>query len=328
MRALVTGAGGFIGYHMTSNLLADGHEPVLVDSFLGQQPDEAFRDLVHTHQLKVLELDLSDEDSWNALGDGFDVVFHFAAINGTRHFYERPYEVLDTNIQLMRSMLAWHQRTCPGARIIWTSSSEVYAGVPGLEIPTAEPTPVGVDDVFNPRYSYAVSKLAGELLLINYARARDAIYTIVRPHNIYGPRMGQNHVIPEFALRIKRREDPFRIYGAEEMRSFCYITDFIGGLMAILGSGAADGHVLHLGDDRYEIRMRDLAEKMFQISGWHPRTEMLPAPKGSVPRRKPSLEKACRLLGYQPTVDLDRGLVETYRWYDEHSLDQSPKGSI
>jgi UDP-glucose 4-epimerase/UDP-glucuronate decarboxylase len=319
VRALVTGAGGFIGYHTAVALAEAGHQAVLVDNFSRQPKDAAFAQLLAHPCVTSHQLDLMQEESWKTLGGGYDAIFHLAGINGTRFFYQRPHHVLDTNVQLMRLMLAWHRRFSPGTHVVWTSSSEVYAGVPGLPIPTPEEVPVGIPDVFNPRYSYAVSKLTGELLLINYARDQQAAYTVVRPHNIYGPRMGQEHVIPEFSLRIKRREEPFRIFGGVETRAFCYVTDFVSGLTAIPEASEAQGQVIHLGDDRQEIRIIDLAEKMFQVAGWHPdRVEVQPAPAGSVARRCPCLAKARKILRLQPKTSLEQGLRETYDWYAHH----------
>ena len=317
MRVLVTGAAGFLGYHTAVALSAVGHDLVLVDNFSRHQRDDVFRELLDSRRVEFHKLNLMVERNWKVLGSDYDVVTHFAAVNGTRHFYERPFHVLETNIDLVRQLLAWHHRYSPEARIIWTSSSEVYAGLPEVEIPTDEETPVGIGDVFNPRYSYAVSKLAGELLIINYCRSRDVRYTIVRPHNIYGPRMGQDHVIPEFVLRILRREEPFRIYGGDQTRAFCYVNDFVGSLMAILGSQSADAQIFNLGDDRCELRILDLAERLFRIAGWHPNVALLPAPQGSVPRRRPSLEKARRILDYEPRTEPEEGLRFTYEWYEK-----------
>jgi len=315
VRILVTGAGGFIGRHTARALARAGHGLVLVDNFSRHGEHGAVDDLVNCAKASLHELDLRTEAAWNQLGGGFDAVYHLAAINGTRHFYERPYEVLETNLQLMQRCIQWHRRHCPAAHIIWTSSSEVYAGVAGLMLPTSEETPVGIADVTNPRYSYGVSKLAGELLLIHYAQPSNVPWTIVRPHNIYGPAMGFDHVIPEFIMRVVRREDPFRIYGAQTTRTFCYIDDFVRGLELILESSGARGEIIHLGNERDELTMLSLAERLFAVVGWHANIEIHPAPAGSTPRRCPAIAKARRILGFEPKVGLEEGLRATYEWY-------------
>jgi UDP-glucose 4-epimerase/UDP-glucuronate decarboxylase len=315
VRVLITGAAGFLGYHCTRALLEGSHELALVDDLSRHGRDAAFTTLLERPAVKFYELNLCAERSWDVLNEHFDVVVHLAAINGTRHFYERPYDVLDTNVELLRRLLAWHRRSSPEARIVWTSSSEVYGGMPGVRLPTDEATPVGIDDVFNPRYSYAVSKLAGELLLISYGRQHGARFTIIRPHNVYGPRMGHDHVVPEFIGRLLRREDPFRIHGGETTRAFCHVDDFTRGLVGAVTSPAADGQVVNLGDDRHEITIRDLADRLFRIAGHTPRVEILPGPAGGPARRCPALDKARTLLDYRPRVGLDDGLRRTFEWY-------------
>jgi len=318
LRILVTGAAGFLGHHTARALISNGHDVTLVDNHSRHGDTDVFSELSQNPNVKVHELDLRQEANWEKLGNGLDVILHLAAINGTRNFYERPYTVLDTNIELVRQCLSWHRRRNPQAYIVWTSSSEVYAGVSGIQIPTPEDTPVGIDDVTNARYSYGVSKLAGELLLINAARAYDVPYTIVRPHNIYGPGMGYDHVIPEFIMRACRRENPFSIFGGDTTRAFCYVDDFVQGLLLILQTKSAIGEIINLGDDRQELTMRQLASLLFALVEWEPEIDVHPAPAGSTPRRRPSLEKARRLLRFEPTVPLEVGLRLTYEWYRDN----------
>ena len=315
MRILITGSGGFIGHHAARALAHDGHDLVLVDNFSRHGRHGGLHELAGRANVVMHELDLCTEAAWEQLGSRYDVIYHFAAINGTRHFYERPYHVLETNLQLMRLCIQWHQRHCPEAHVIWTSSSEVYAGVAGLALPTPEETPVGITDVTNPRFSYSVSKLAGELLLIHYAQAHKVPWTIVRPHNIYGPAMGYDHVIPEFIMRVIRQEDPFRIFGADTTRTFCYVDDFVQGLMLILESAGARGEIIHLGNEQDELTMLKLAERLFSVIDWHPKLEIHPAPTGSTPRRCPSIVKARRILGFESKIRLEQGLRLTYDWY-------------
>lgn len=315
MKILVTGAGGFIGCHTALALSAAGHELVCADNFSRVSSDGLIDRLRSRPTVRFVEADLLGDDVWNELGAGFDAVIHLAAINGTRHFYERPYEVLSTNVRLVQNMLEWHREANPAARIVFTSSSETYAGVAGVPVPTPEDVPVGVNDVRNPRFSYAIGKIAGEGLILGYAQATGSPYVIIRPHNVYGPRMGDDHVIPEFAVRLVAREDPFVIHGGVNTRAFCYVDDFVSGLTAAAETGGADGEILNLGDDRDEISMVELARRMMEIAGISSRIEVKDAPAGSVMRRCPDITKARRLLGFQPSVSLDQGLTQTFDWY-------------
>jgi len=318
MKILITGAGGFIGSHTANILSKKDYEIVLVDNHSRHGNASVFKQFKDNTNVKVHDLDLTQEINWKNLGENYDAIFHFAAINGTRHFYERPYEVIQINLSLLQNCIKWHSQNSPNAHIIWTSSSEVYAGVKDLLLPTPEETPVGIDDIKNPRYSYSISKLAGEILLINYGRSTKSLWTIVRPHNIYGPSMGFEHVIPEFLIRVYKKEDPFKIYGADTTRTFCYIEDFVRGLLLILETKNAIGEVIHLGNENDEITMVDLAKRLFRLFDWYPDLDVHQPPSGSTPRRCPSIAKARRILGFNPTVNLDIGLELTYEWYSKN----------
>ena len=246
----------------------------------------------------------------------FDIVFHLAAINGTRFFYEIPYDVIKVNLITLFNILELLPEL-GDPKLVWTSSSEVYAGsleFAELPIPTPEDVPLSISDVFNPRFTYAGSKIAGELICLNYARSRDADISIVRGHNMYGPKMGNDHVISEFLLRILMKKNPFPIYGAGNSRSFCYVTDFIRGLEKVASSHKTNGKILNLGNDN-EIKIIELAELMFDILNFHPKVEIFPAPLGSVLLRCPNIDKIGKLVGYKPKIGLREGITKTYEWF-------------
>jgi UDP-glucose 4-epimerase/UDP-glucuronate decarboxylase len=211
---------------------------------------------------------------------------------------------------------------CPRGHVergkaLFGSTSETYAGLArALKIPypTPEDVPLGLADVKNPRWSYGGSKLVGELFFLNYGRMHGKRTVVARFTNVYGPRMGHDHVIPEFLDRILAKQDPFRIVGAEPTRTFCYVEDAVRATRLVMGSAATDHDVVNVGSDQGELTMRSLAETMFRLFGHHPRLDLQPAPKGSVPRRCPDISKL-RKLGYEPRVGLEEGLQRTHAWY-------------
>ena len=320
MKALVTGGGGFIGYHLARRLADDGHQVSLCDNLFRGRMDDDLKQLLTLPNVTFQELDLTDQTQLIHLPTDQDMVFHLAAVNGTRYFYEMPYEVIKTNLLSLINVLDWMEEA--GCRkLVWTSSSEAYAGgvTTGLVgVPTSEESPLIITDVSNPRFTYAGSKIAGELLCWHYAMSRGVRATIVRTFNVYGPRMGYEHVIPEFITRILNRESPFRVYGSDQSRAFCYVSDFITGL-ALVAERTDEGQVrtINLGNDQ-EVVIRNLAERLFEISDYHPTLENLPSPEGSVNRRCPDLTLAKELLGYRPQVPLEQGLRKTYEWYKAH----------
>jgi len=320
MKVLIIGGAGFTGFHLSS-LLADGnHQVTICDNLFKGRGDNDFTELVKQSNVSFIEADLTQRTALDKLGDDFDAVYHLAAISGVRYFYEMPHEVLRVNILSLINVLDWLIKTkCK--RFIWASSSETHAGAEGLielPIPTPEKVPLVIADVYNPRYSYIGSKIVGELLCLSYARAYELNVNIVRPSNIYGPRMGYDQVIPQFIRRILQREDPFKIYGGNQTRAFCFVDDFVRGIKMIGESAGIGGEIINLGNGREEISIRELADKMFNLFNYHPELEVLPPPAGSVDRRVPDTGKANRLAGYEPQINLDTGLQITYDWYNKN----------
>ena len=134
--------------------------------------------------------------------------------------------------------------------MFFASTSEVYAGgvdAGPVEVPTAEPAPVMIADLTAPRFAYAISKLLGEAGFIHGGRARGFRAVVGRFHNVYGPRMGADHVIPEMTLRALGGEDPFRVPGAEQYRAFCYVEDAVDATLRLMAAPAAAGQIVHIG---------------------------------------------------------------------------------
>lgn len=321
MAALVTGGAGFIGFALSKALAEKGYSVTIADNLFRGRKDAEFEELCSRPNVSFINSDLTKPESFPRLGkpDGYDYVYHLAAINGTRLFYEMPEEVLRVNILACINLLDWF-KGAKKSKVLFSSSSETYAGTVAMgkaKIPTPETVPLSVQDVKNPRWSYAGSKILGELLFINYARKHGFPFSIVRYHNIYGPRMGTEHVIPEFILRAGRREDPFTIKGGSQTRAFCFVDDAVRATIAVMESPRASGEIIHIGNDREEIKISNLAKKVFSACGYRPKLKMLPPPKGSVARRCPSTSKLLSLTGFRARVPLGEGLKKTAGWYLE-----------
>jgi len=327
VKVLITGGAGFIGFHLAKHLADEAAEVTVCDNLFRGQMDKDFTALIRRNNVNFINIDLTERKELDKLGRDYDVTYHLAAINGTKYFYEVPEKVLQVNILSLINILDWFTNaSCK--KIVWTSSSETYAGtmsITELPVPTPEEVPLTITDVFNPRFSYAGSKIAGELLAINYSRAYGLNVSIVRPHNIYGPRMGYEHVIPQFIRRIIDREDPFKVYGGMQSRAFCYIDDFVRGveLLGKLFENSGQPKIVNIGNDKEEIIILDLARRLFDLSDFHPELDISPAPEGSVDRRCPDIFQARTILGYEPKIDLDTGLRKTYDWYLKQDTGQA-----
>ena len=216
-----------------------------------------------------------------------------------------------------------HFSGCNNTKILFSSSSEAYASSytinPDLEFPTKEDIPLSITDVFNPRYSYGGSKLVGELLVINYAKRFGFPYSIIRYHNIYGPRMGYKHVIPEFILRMSKKENPFKIYGGNQTRAFCFVQDAINATISVNETKKTNSEIVHIGKSDEEIEIIDLAKLLFSVTNYNASIQDQSPRQGSVNRRCPNVSKLKELTGILPEVSLKEGLEITYRWYLENA---------
>src|SRR3569833_3072410 len=244
---------------------------------------------------------------WAELPHGWDQIYLLAAVVGVRNVTADPARVVRVNTLSAMSLKEWLRE---GEQVFFASTSEVYAGVVDagvVTVPTAEDAPVMVADVTAPRFAYAISKLLGEAGFIHSGQARGFHAVVGRFHNVYGPRMGADHVVPEMALRALRGEDPFRVPGADQYRAFCYVDDAVEAMLRLLDTPAAAGRITHIGDDTEETNIGDLAKLVLRVTGTSAALEALPAPPGSVVRRCPDLGALRGLTGNQPAVGLEEG---------------------
>jgi UDP-glucose 4-epimerase/UDP-glucuronate decarboxylase len=234
-----------------------------------------------------------------------------------RNVERDPARVIRVNTLTALHLLDW---VADDATVFFASTSEVYAG--GVDagivaVPTAETVPLLVADPGAPRFAYAISKLLGEAAFLHAARAKGIRVVVGRFHNVYGPRMGADHVVPEMLLRAISGENPFVVWGAEQRRAFCYVDDAVEAMVRLMVTPEAAGEIVHIGDDTEPTRIADLASLVLKVTGVSPTVRVEPPPPGSVERRCPDLAKLRHLTGYEPKVPLVEGLRRTMAWYRE-----------
>ncbi|HEV8473625.1 MAG TPA: NAD-dependent epimerase/dehydratase family protein [Methylomirabilota bacterium] len=316
-RALLLGGAGFIGAHLAARLLDDAHTVSIVDDLSRGRRDAELEALARRGAV-LLERDLTRADALAGLSDEWDQIYLLAAVVGVRNVERDPARVLRVNGLSVLHVLDWLPGR--GETLFFASTSETYAGgvMAGVvPVPTPETVPLSVPDVGAPRFAYAASKIFGEAAVLHAARARGSRCVVGRFHNIYGPRMGADHVIPELSLRALRGEDPFRVFGAAQRRAFCHVTDAVDAITRLMGTPTAAGQVVNIGNDTEETAVEDLVAMVLRVAGVSPRIERLPAPAGSVDRRCPDLARLRALTGFQPKVTLEAGVGETFAWYRE-----------
>jgi dTDP-glucose 4,6-dehydratase/UDP-glucose 4-epimerase len=310
VKVLVTGGRGFIGARLVADLLEQAVDVrVLDDSSRGGAELPA--------EVDARDGDVRDEEAVRAACRGVDAVAHLAAVQGTQNFYEKPDAVLDINL---RGVLNVAQACAVEdvRRLLFSSSSEVY-GIPS-EFPTPESAPLVVPDPTNPRWSYGASKIAGELVVAHTARRHGFEYVILRYHNVYGPAMGWDHVVPQFISRLIRDEE-FTVQGdGSQRRAFCYVDDAAAPTTAALTADAAADGIFNIGNPVEEHSINDLIAVLERVTGRTIRPRYVPFEQAGTDRRLPDVSGAERALGLSPRITLEEGLRRTYDWYAQQLL--------
>jgi nucleoside-diphosphate-sugar epimerase len=317
-RILVTGGSGFVGSALVKALVKSGAAVRVLDDNSRGSP----RRLAEVAQdIEFVAGDIRDPSAVDAAMRGIEEVHHLAFVNGTEFFYSAPDLVLDVGVKGIVNVIDASRRHDVHSLVL-ASSSEVYQSPPC--VPTGEQVPLVVPDPHNPRLSYGAGKIISEVMAINFGRKYFDRVLIFRPHNAYGPDMGFEHVIPQFALRLRDAKDAargekisFAIQGSgRETRSFCYIDDLVQGIMIMRSRGEHLG-IYHIGT-REEITIAELARRMAAQAGCE--IDLVPssALPGSTPRRCPDIAKLSQL-GYRPSVLLAQGLPPTMRWYFDNA---------
>lgn len=313
---LITGGTGFIGRNLTRALVDAGYGVRILDNN-SRGNLESLNDI--KGEFEFVKGDIRNSRVVRRSCRGVDGVIHLAAVNGTKFFYSMPEVVLDVATRGMINVIdgcLWHGVS----ELFLASSSEVYQTPP--VVPTGEDVPMVIPDPANPRFSYAGGKIISELLVTNYGRKYFRRAIIFRPHNVYGPEMGWEHVIPQFIIRMRKlsqtKSSPikFPIQGSgRETRSFVFIDDFVQGFLILLKRGRHLG-VYNIGTSE-EVSIKKVAEEVARFFG----RKIIIVPgklaKGGTPRRLPDISKI-KKLGYNPGVSLRKGIEITAKWYNEN----------
>ena len=319
MKILIIGGAGFIGLNLASELAKkDTNKITICDNFFRGKNDESFQSLL-ANGVSFIEADLTVLSNFSKLDKDYDHVYMLASIVGVGYTYDIPDKIIKTNTLLILNVLDW-LKTSDCKRVLFTSTSECYAGSIdhfGYQVPTPESVPLCIEDIKNPRFTYAATKLLGESAFLQYGRAYSFESVIVRYHNVYGPRMGFKHVIPQVSKRLFDNENPFLVYGHNQTRSFNYISDAVNGTILAMNSNKTDQEIIHIGDMRSEISIIELVKYISNLMGKDPEFKPVDAPKGSVARRCPDTSLAKKLTGYEPKINWQDGVQRTVNWYHD-----------
>jgi len=320
-KVLLLGGAGFIGYNITKYLCQKGNYNIsIADNFFraGGKIDGPLQKLIDQYDIKILTGDFTQPSAFDQLEKDYDYVYMLASVVGVDYVNEIPHEIIRINTSLIFNTLEW-LRYSKCKKVLFTSTSECYAGTVesfGYDIPTPETVPLCIKDISHPRFTYAVTKMLGESGFLNYASKLDFDCSIIRYHNVFGPRMGFKHVIPHLVQRFRNNENPFQVYGHDQTRSFNYIDDAVEGTVLAMEKGKS-GEIYHIGDTK-EISIDELVRFTGEVMGFEGEYVNAPTYPGSVSRRCPDITKAKKDLDYLPKVDWKDGLKATIDWYNDY----------
>ena len=308
-RVLVTGGAGFIGSHLCSRLLDDGYDVLCVDNYYSSTKDNIAH-LLHNPRFEVLRHDVTFP-----LFVEVDQIYHLACPASPIHYQRDPVQTTKTAVHGSINMLGLAERT--GARILLTSTSEVYGDPlvhPQTEDYWGNVNPIG------PRACYDEGKRAAETLFFDYHRQHGLQIKVVRLFNTYGPRMHPHdgRVVSNFVVSALTGR-PITMYGdGSQTRSFCYVDDLINGLVAMMDSDVSVTGPINLGNPG-EFTIAELADLVLELTGADVPVERHPLPADDPTRRQPDITRARTFLGWEPTVALREGLVQTIEHF-RHTL--------
>lgn len=306
-RILVTGGAGFLGSHLCEQLIDMGHEVLCVDNFFTGTRANIDR-LLDERRFELLRHDVT-----HPLFVEVDEIYNLACPASPSHYQFDPVQTTKTSVLGAINMLGLAKRL--RAKIFQASTSEIYGD------PTVHPQPEeywGNVSTIGPRACYDEGKRCAETLFFDYRRQHNVRIKVVRIFNTYGPRMHpkDGRVVSTFIVQALRGED-ITIFGdGQQTRSFCYVDDMIDGFIGMMQSDEQQTGPINLGNPG-EFTIRELAEFVIKLVGSKSKIVSLPLPPDDPRQRRPNIDRARDVLGWQPTVPLKDGLQRTIGYFDE-----------
>ena len=302
-KILIIGGGGFIGGHLAFTHVQGGEQVDIVDNFSRAVRDPFLQEIKKAGSVNIIDADVSDSIVRSV----------FKSFNVT----------ICTCTEIAKKQKALD-------RFIFSSTSEIYAGSlkhMDMPIPTPEHVPIALTELDHPRTSYMLSKIYGEAM----CQQSGLPFTIVRPHNIYGPRMGLAHVLPELMKKIFSlpQNGKLEVASVNHRRAFCYIDDAIKIMRSLASHSKSIGGTYNLGNQKQEISIGEIARLVLEATGRRD-LEIIPLPEtpGSPARRCPDMTQTHRVIGYPSFIDLKEGIDATYKWYAKNVFSKGGVSAI
>ncbi len=314
-RVLVTGAGGFIGSHLTEQLLRRGHQVRAMVRYnsRGDMGNLSWLDPADLAGIELVRGDIRDVEFVERAVAGCEVVYHLAAAISIPYSYVNPREVMETNVTGTLNVLAAAGKSDALRRLLLTSTSEVFG--------TAQYVPIDETHPLAPQSPYAATKVAADKLGESFQKSFDLPVMVVRPFNTFGPRQPPRAIIPTLILQTLGEGD-IRVGQLDSTRDFTYVLDTVAAFIACADADDSfNGRTFNFGSGK-EITIGDLRDLILEIAGVHKPTVIqehrLRPVASEVMRLLADSRRAQESLGWEPEHTLRRGLEETLAWFAEH----------
>lgn len=321
MNVLITGGTGFIGFHIAKSLSRENVPITLVDIKEEEEFDAPLNELLKQPNVSFVKSDLLQKESLTQFGNDFTHIIHLAAIVGVQNVLNNSFNVLKNNTEMTINLIEFAKSQKNLERFLFASTSEVYAGTLErglLDIPSPENSSIVLPSLESPRTSYMLSKLYGEAL----CQQSNLPFTTIRPHNIYGPRMGMRHVIPELLQKAYFSENgTINVFSTDHTRTFCFISDAVDMVLKLMREKSAENRTFNIGIQGPEISIGNLAKLIIECVGRNLEIKPMPSTEGSPERRAPDTSNLHSVIQFREQTTISEGLEACFDWYKKYHFD-------
>ena len=317
-KILIFGGAGFIGLHLAKKLI-NNFEVHILDNFARGKKDIELENFLLNENSRLININALDYDSVLRLDKDYDYIFQLAAIVGVKNVNDNPYDTIYKNFLINHNALEIAKRQNNFQKFIFFSTSEVQSFSSeylSMKFPTPENFPICLPELNNKRSTYMLSKIYGEAMCMH----KNIPSIILRPHNIYGPRMGFSHVIPELLVRFYNAKisENLKINSLEHKRAFCYIDDAVNMIIGLMNNTKIKNitEVFNIGNEKEEISIKELAKILLNTVNREDLKILSDInTQGSPSRRCPDMSKTISVSKISPTTNTKEGCIKTWQWY-------------
>lgn len=311
-KILITGAAGFIGYHLINKMADLKYQFILIDNFSRGKKDSAFRDIIKKKNVKLINVNLLKPYKLDF--KNIKYVFHLAAKVGVKNVVKEPGETINDNLSMLINTINAVKQQNKNSKFIFFSTSEVYSPLidtNSAKFPLNENVNLIIKKNTQPRDSYYISKLVGEKIV----ELSGLKFLNLRPHNIYGTRMGFSHVIPELIRKFTSSSRNIKIYSPSHTRAFCYVDDAINQMINLALKTKTENKTFNIGNNTEEIKIIDLAKRIKKLLLSDKKIIMGSITPGSPKRRVPDLKLTKKFSKVKKFTNLNVGLKKYIFWF-------------